>query len=196
MSLTRKKVGIGFGAAALLFFILTGVTAPPQQKSNITEKTDANKISAIDSNLDQQAPVITTKTITETEAVSFESRTVESPSLDKGATTVTTQGVDGVKTRTFEVAFEDGKETKRTFVKEEVTTQPIAQITTIGTKVLAPKPASSCNPNYSGACVPIASDVDCAGGSGNGPAYVGGPVTVIGTDPYGLDADHDGIGCE
>jgi len=25
---------------------------------------------------------------------------------------------------------------------------------------------------YSG-CVPIASDVDCAGGSGNGPAYLG-----------------------
>jgi hypothetical protein len=52
-----------------------------------------------------------------------------------------------------------------------------------------------CDPNYSG-CVPIASDVDCAGGSGNGPAYVSGPVQVIGRDIYGLDADHDGIGCE
>jgi hypothetical protein len=39
-------------------------------------------------------------------------------------------------------------------------------------------------------------DVDCAGGSGNGPVYVEGPVEVIGPDPYGLDADHDGIGCE
>jgi FtsZ-interacting cell division protein ZipA len=55
---------------------------------------------------------------------------------------------------------------------------------------------SSCNPNYSGACVPIASDVDCAGGSGNGPAYVYGPVYVIGTDIYGLDRDGDGVGCE
>lgn len=26
-----------------------------------------------------------------------------------------------------------------------------------------------CDPNYSGACVPVASDVDGAGGSGNGP---------------------------
>ena len=52
-----------------------------------------------------------------------------------------------------------------------------------------------CDPNYSG-CVPIASDVDCAGGSGNGPAYVSGPVQVIGRDIYGLDADHDGVGCE
>ena len=58
-----------------------------------------------------------------------------------------------------------------------------------------PKKSSSCDPNYTG-CVPIASDVDCAGGSGNGPAYVAGPVTVIGTDVYGLDRDGDGIGCE
>lgn len=56
--------------------------------------------------------------------------------------------------------------------------------------------AQQCDPNYGGACVPIASDVDCAGGSGNGPAYVTGPVTVIGSDIYGLDRDGDGIGCE
>jgi hypothetical protein len=56
--------------------------------------------------------------------------------------------------------------------------------------------SSSCDPNYSGACVPIARDVDCAGGSGNGPAYVSGPVTVVGKDIYGLDRDGNGIGCE
>jgi hypothetical protein len=56
-------------------------------------------------------------------------------------------------------------------------------------------PSQECDPNYTG-CVPIASDVDCAGGSGNGPAYVQGPVTVIGSDIYDLDRDNDGIGCE
>lgn len=54
---------------------------------------------------------------------------------------------------------------------------------------------SDCDPNYS-PCVPIASDVDCAGGSGNGPAYVRGPIRVIGTDIYDLDRDGDGIACE
>ncbi|HEX8519819.1 MAG TPA: hypothetical protein VF667_09525 [Pseudonocardia sp.] len=54
---------------------------------------------------------------------------------------------------------------------------------------------SGCNANYS-PCVPVASDVDCAGGSGNGPKYVRGPVSVIGSDEYGLDNDHDGIACE
>jgi hypothetical protein len=57
-------------------------------------------------------------------------------------------------------------------------------------------PPSNCNPNYS-PCVPNDPvDVDCAGGSGNGPSYVRGPVQVIGADVYGLDTDHDGVGCE
>jgi hypothetical protein len=59
-----------------------------------------------------------------------------------------------------------------------------------------PREQNSCDSNYSGACVPIAGDVDCAGGSGNGPAYVAGPVTVIGTDIYDLDRDGNGTGCE
>ena len=56
--------------------------------------------------------------------------------------------------------------------------------------------SSNCDPNYEGACVPIARDVDCEGGSGNGPAYVSGPLRVVGDDIYKLDADKDGIGCE
>ncbi len=55
---------------------------------------------------------------------------------------------------------------------------------------------SSCDPNYSGACLnPAASDYDCEGGSGNGPYYTA-TVTVVGEDHYGLDADGDGTGCE
>ena len=56
-------------------------------------------------------------------------------------------------------------------------------------------PPTNCAAGYD-PCVPQASDVDCAGGSGNGPAYVSGPVRVTGSDPYGLDADNDGFGCE
>ncbi|HZN14739.1 MAG TPA: hypothetical protein VFB78_10755 [Acidimicrobiales bacterium] len=40
-------------------------------------------------------------------------------------------------------------------------------------------------------------DVDCAGGSGNGPYYVQEKnFRSVGSDPYGLDADDDGIACE
>ena len=60
------------------------------------------------------------------------------------------------------------------------------------------EPANDCDPNYAGVCVPAGvEDVDCAGGSGNGPYYVRGPVQVVGRDIYGLDGnDNDGIGCE
>ncbi len=60
---------------------------------------------------------------------------------------------------------------------------------------VAPKPTNNCDPNYSG-CVPIASDVDCASGNGDGPAYVNGPIYVTGFDKYQLDRDKDGIACD
>jgi hypothetical protein len=63
--------------------------------------------------------------------------------------------------------------------------------------ILVPQMAlAECDPNYTNVCVPVASDVDCAGGSGNGPEYVSGPVYVVGTDIYGLDRDGDGTACE
>lgn len=58
--------------------------------------------------------------------------------------------------------------------------------------VQAPAP-SSCTPGYD-PCLAPASDYDCAGGSGDGPAYTG-PVRVTGSDPYQLDADGDGVAC-
>jgi hypothetical protein len=56
--------------------------------------------------------------------------------------------------------------------------------------------AGGCDPNYEGARLdPNASDYDCSGGSGDGPKYTG-RVNVVGSDPFDLDADGDGVGCE
>lgn len=61
----------------------------------------------------------------------------------------------------------------------------------------ASKKKRRCDPNYRGRCLkPNVSDYDCAGGSGDGPYYVRGPIRVVGSDHYRLDADHDGIACE
>jgi hypothetical protein len=59
----------------------------------------------------------------------------------------------------------------------------------------------ACDPNYAGSCVPNVwpADVDCAGGSGDGPYYTDGTQSfeVIGTDRYGLDTnDQDTLACE
>jgi PASTA domain len=58
-------------------------------------------------------------------------------------------------------------------------------------------PAGDCDPSYPGSCLdPDVSDYDCAGGSGNGPEYVEGPIRVRPPDPFDLDRDGDGWGCE
>jgi hypothetical protein len=59
----------------------------------------------------------------------------------------------------------------------------------------AQQQAAACHPNYDPCLDPNASDYDCAGGSGDGPEYTG-RVTVTGGDPYDLDRDGDGVGCD
>jgi hypothetical protein len=58
-------------------------------------------------------------------------------------------------------------------------------------------PARNCDPSYPDVCLdPNAEDYDCAGGSGNGPRYVEGPIRVRPPDPFDLDREGDGWGCE
>jgi hypothetical protein len=58
-------------------------------------------------------------------------------------------------------------------------------------------PSRNCDPSYPDACLdPDAVDYDCAGGSGDGPKYVEGPIRVLPPDPFDLDRDGDGWGCE
>lgn len=169
--------------------LITASAMSPKPNINTIEKVEEIKTET------RAEPVITTKTETETEIIPFEKQTVESDNLAKGVTNIETIGVNGEKVVTYEIILSDGLEKSRTST-EVVTVKPINEITVVGTHTEpVSKPASNCDPNYSN-CVPIASDVDCSGGSGNGPAYVSGPVQVIGTDIYGLDRDGDGWGCE
>lgn len=61
-------------------------------------------------------------------------------------------------------------ETARELVTEVVVRDPVHEVVATGTKpepepepAPEPEPGPRCDPNYAGACVPIASDVDCAG---------------------------------
>jgi resuscitation-promoting factor RpfB len=139
-------------------------------------------------------PAVEVKTVTVTQKIAFKRTTVKDSSLAEGTRKLRTKGVAGEKTLTYEVTYTGGQETARKLLRQVVTKQPVTEVTAVGTKKAAP-PTRQCDPNYSG-CVPIASDVDCAGGSGNGPAYVSGPIRVTGDDIYDLDSDGDGIACE
>ena len=58
-------------------------------------------------------------------------------------------------------------------------------------------PARDCDPSYPDVCLdPSAVDYDCAGGSGDGPRYVEGPLEVRPPNPFDLDREGDGVGCE
>jgi len=144
------------------------------------------------------APITTYKEVKETEIVTFSKETRNDSLLPSGTSKITTVGVDGIKTKTYKLTLVDGVETTKTLIDEVVTIAPVNEVTSVGTYVAPIKKVTSsdCDANYSGVCVPIASDVDCAGGIGDGPAYVTGPVKVIGKDVYALDRDRNGVGCE
>jgi len=149
--------------------------------------------------------VVAKRTVTETEEIPFQEVVVEDPDLAEGTRTVRTEGTVGAKAITYEVTVTDGVQTGKRKLRERVTREPVDRVIVVGTKQPEPPPAAAppppppekpCHPSYTGACVPIASDVDCAGGSGDGPAYVRGPVYVGADDPYDLDRDGDGVACE
>ena len=153
---------------------------------------------------DSSAPEsdVTYKTVRVKKSIPFAKDTVKTAELDKGESVVDQQGRPGVRVRVIRVALQDGVEVGRDLVKTYVKRKPVQQVKLVGTHVDAepaaePEPAASgCDDNYAGGCVPIASDVDCAGGSGDGPEYVEGPVRVVGNDVYDLNRDSDDIACD
>ncbi len=187
-----ERIGgtIGLGVIILVAVVLISSLASAIGSMSNEPKSVEQAITA--------EPVTTYKDIQETEVIPFEKVSQNDASRDVGTDAVTTPGVNGVQTKTYHVTYVDGLETARVQTKDEVTTSPVSEVNSVGTRVpyVPPTPgvSSNCDPNYSG-CVPIASDVDCIGGSGNGPAYTGA-VQVIGSDIYGLDRDGDGWGCE
>ena len=70
--------------------------------------------------------------ITETEPIAFESRTVKDVWLPEGTKEPRTEGIDGVRTKTYEITLVDGRETKRKLIKSEVTREPVPEVVAVG----------------------------------------------------------------
>lgn len=144
----------------------------------------------------EEEPVITHRRERQTIRIPYRTVTRKTAALKRGVTKVARKGRPGLRVKVFRVTLEDGVRVDRELVASQVRRRPVNRLVLKGTRVVAPAPSGGrCDRNYSG-CVPIASDVDCAGGSGNGPRYVQGPVKVVGSDIYDLDADGDGWGCD
>ncbi len=190
----RLAIKIALAASGLLVLSACGSegapTAPATQAAAVPATGSATP-SAASSTSAQASPVVEKRIITNRRAIPFKTMRVNDSTLSKGTTRVKNPGARGVEILTYKVTFLNGIQTHKELIRKVIVRAPVTRVIAVGIKE-----TQQCDPNYSGACVPIASDVDCASGSGNGPAYVQGPVQVVGTDIYGLDRDGDGIGCE
>jgi resuscitation-promoting factor RpfB len=216
MHIKSRKVGALLVGAALVATFTGAAIAPRQPDTDIVALADSSETMVPQSTPGSASsatapapkptptakrPLVVTERVTELQAVDFPVTTVDDSSLAAGTTQVVTPGQAGTRTVVYEVTYTDGVETGRVVVTDTITVQPVPQLVANGTYVepapvvAAPPAGGGCDSNYD-PCVPVASDVDCAGGSGNGPAYVSGPVYVIGSDVYDLDRDGDGIACD
>lgn len=180
----------GLSVAGKVAMGLVGITTVGVMASPGSAPATINTEPEVKASQVVEEPVVTTDTVAETEPVAFSKKTTETSSLTKGVTQITTVGVPGVKTKTYTVTKTDGVQIKKELIKEEVTTAPIDEVTSVGTYVVpTPRPvANNCDSNYS-PCVPnVSYDLDCGD--------VGFSVRVLGSDPHGFDRDRDGYGCE
>lgn len=115
-------------------------------------------------------------------------------SLGVSAVEPTTSTTPPLNTITEPIKIGSKSETKQE-AKADEPEPAIKPVEKPKTTPVTPKPTSSCHPSYSGCLKMNAGDYDCAGGSGNGPNYTG-TVQVYGSDPFDLDRDNDGWGCE
>ncbi len=144
-------------------------------------------------------PKVKHRKIRVSKPIPFATEVIKTSSLPEGEEQVQVAGRAGVRIRVIRLSTKLGKIIERDIVNRFVSREPVNKVLLVGTMV-EPEPEPSeggdCDPNYAGGCVPIASDVDCAGGEGDGPEYVDGPVTVVGDDIYDLNRDEDVIACD
>lgn len=207
-----RKSGLGALGAALLLLVGGAAGATPattnDAPSALLQADSAAPSTAPQAEKRTPSPTPTPTTFEEVNVdtpIPFERAVADDPAIAEGTTTVTTPGVEGTLRTTYSVTYVGGTEISREVVRESVAVAPVTEVTTRGT--LKPQPVAKpvplvqtggngCDPNYSGACVPVASDVDCAGGSGDGPKYLSGSARVVGSDIYDLDRDGNGIACD
>ena len=109
-----------------------GVEKSRKEVSRKTKKVAKNKITYTGSKT-----VVTTKEVTKTEEVAFQTREVENALLAEGVRRVKTAGQKGVRTIVETVTYTDGVETGREVKSNTITTPAVDEVVEIGTKKAA-----------------------------------------------------------
>ena len=109
-----------------------GVEKSRKEVSRKTKKVAKNKITYTGSKA-----VVTTKEVTKTEEVAFQTREVENALLAEGVRRVKTAGQKGVRTIVETVTYTDGVETGREVKYNTITTPAVDEVVEVGTKKAA-----------------------------------------------------------
>ena len=129
-------------------FVSTATTVEEAlEQGGVTVGADDIVEPALDSALTDGAKitvkVVEKSEVTETRTVEHDSTKEDDSSLEKGKTKVKTEGKDGEEEVTFEVTTVDGEETEREEISATVTTEPVTEVVSVGTKEPEPEPTSS-----------------------------------------------------
>ena len=109
-----------------------GVEKSRKEVSRKTKKVAKNKITYTGAKA-----VVTTKEVTKTEEVAFQTREVENALLAEGVRRVKTAGQKGVRTIVETVTYTDGVETGRVEKSNTITTPAVDEVVEVGTKKAA-----------------------------------------------------------
>lgn len=174
-TVTRKHTGLIFGCLVLLFFILTGITAPAQPSKTKTvsfQPSGYTHATQTASAPKQATTSVTTKQETETKAVAFATQTQNDGSLTKGQTKILQTGVNGTETLTYTTTYTNGKQSAKTLVSDTITTAATPEIVAVGTYVApTPGPAPQPAPNPVPTPVPTPAPASCYPLTNGGNCY-------------------------
>lgn len=176
---TRRKIA-SVGFASILVTLIMSLTAmaltvPPIPSTQPTQQVQAVQQAR------SEAPKPITKIETTTESVAFETIEQQDNTLPSGQRQTTTEGVNGVKTHTYEVTYLNGVEQSRKETNSEITVQPLTKVVRVGTYVATtPAPTGSadcpsgtyvnsvgntvCRP-YVSSSVPVGATAQCNDGT-------------------------------
>lgn len=164
MKQRAKKIAL-WSLGSLTALAIIGSFGSSSTQTNSSLETGRSSNSSQQSTDAQTKSIIETRTIQETEAIPYKSVEQNDSSLYQGSSSVAVKGQDGVKTVTYEVTYENGVETSRRQISEDITAQPIDQVTKIGTRLKSNSSSgSSCYGGY------INSVGNCVQSPGSNPA--------------------------
>ena len=114
---------------------LTAAKVTPDEDDVVTPAADTSLTDGLAISYTNVEKRATTKE----EAVPFEKKEEKSDELEEGKTKVATEGVNGVKTQNFVEVYHNGTLVSSELQNEQVTKEPVAQVTQVGTKKKASK---------------------------------------------------------